>query len=216
MSTISLSKEKQQSILAKVYAYMFIGLLITALTSYEVSQNMAALELTKNTFFLIVLFQLGLVVVLSFFITKIHPVMATGLFILYSISTGVVLSLILLAYTESSVTSAFVTTAGVFGLSSFYAVTTKRNLNSWGGYLFMGLIGLILSSVVNFFIGSGPMDFVISLIGVVLFIGLTAYDTQKITTNRAYAIYPVLGAFILYLDFINMFLYILRLFGSRK
>src|SRR5690242_5085226 len=102
MSTISLSKEKQQSVLAKVYAYMFMGLLITALTSYEVSQNMAALELTRNTFFLIVLFQLALVVVFSFFITKIHPVIATGLFIIYSISTGVVLSLILLAYTQSS------------------------------------------------------------------------------------------------------------------
>lgn len=216
MSTISLSKEKQQSVLAKVYAYMFIGLLITAFTSYEISQNIAALELTNNSFFLIVLFQLGLVVVLSFFITRIHPVLATGLFILYSISTGVVLSLVLLAYTQASVVSAFVTTAGVFGLSSFYAVTTKRNLNSWGGYLFMGLIGLILSTVINFFIGSGPMDFTISIIGVVLFIGLTAYDTQKIITNRSYASYPVLGAFILYLDFINMFLYILRLFGSKK
>jgi hypothetical protein len=215
-NNVSLSREKQQSLLAKVYLWMFVGLLITAFTAFKVSHSDAAMHATKNALLFIVIFKLVLVTVISWFIEKMHPVVAGILFLVYSVSTGFFLSFVLLAYTEASVASAFITTAGVFGLMSLYGVTTKRDLTSLGSFLFMGLIGLILASVVNIFIGSGPMDFVISIVGLLIFMGLTAFDTQKILNDRRYSKYPVLGALTLYLDFINMFLYILKIFGNKK
>jgi hypothetical protein len=172
----------------------------------------------------LVIAQLGLVFWLASRVMQMSAAQATGVFMLYSALTGVTLSFVFLAYTAASLTSTFLVTAGTFGAMSFYGYTTKRDLTAMGSFLFMGLIGIIIASLVNFFLQSPMVYWLVTYAGVLIFVGLTAYDTQKIKemnilgnegteedTKEA-----VRGALTLYLDFINLFLMLLRVMGNRR
>ena len=170
--------------------------------------------------------ELGLVVGLSAGLNRLSPTAATALFLLYALINGLTLSVIFFAYEIGTITQAFAASALTFGAMSVFGATTKKDLSSLGGILFMGLIGLIIASIVNAFWANSTMDAIITYIGVFIFVGLTAYDTQKIKAMTAAVEsggnvaltrkIAILGALTLYLDFINLFLYILRLFGRRR
>jgi FtsH-binding integral membrane protein len=164
--------------------------------------------------------ELALVFTLVGAINKMSASTATFVFIAYSALNGITLSSVALAYTASSISSTFVTTAGMFGAMSLFGFMTKRDLTSWGSFLFMGLIGVVIASVVNIFIGSSSVSWVISGLGVIVFTGLTAYDTWKIKAMAAQGTEgrksAILGALTLYLDFINLFLMLLRFTGDRR
>ncbi|MEE9258109.1 MAG: Bax inhibitor-1/YccA family protein [Nitrospinaceae bacterium] len=218
---------EQQRFMVRVYNWMTAGLGITGFMAFYVSNSETMMSLIfGNAIVPIVLIiaQLGLVVYLSGWVMKMSASQATGLFMLYAGLTGLTFSAIFMVYTTSSITSAFLVTAGTFGAMSFYGYTTKKDLTSWGSFLFMGLIGIIIASVVNMFMQSPIMHWVITYAGVLIFVGLTAYDTQKIKnmnilgnegteedTKEA-----ILGALRLYLDFINLFLMLLRIMGDRR
>lgn len=219
-----------------VYGWMGAGLGVTALVALAVQSSPTLLGALFNydpatgavglsgTVIVLLLAELGLVFFLSARIGSMNPSTATTLFLVYSGLNGLTLTPILLAYTSTSVFSTFVTTAGMFGAMSVYGMVTKKDLTSWGGFLFMGLIGLIIAMVVNLFLQSPAMAFVISGIGVLVFLGLTAYDTQRLKTmgeqmpadaaviRRG----SILGALTLYLDFINIFLMLLQFMGDRR
>jgi len=212
-----------------VYNWMGIGLALTAFVAFYVSssENMMRLLFSNRMVFFVLIFgELGLVFAISGMINRISAGTATFLFVLYSALNGLTLSFIFLAYTRTSIASTFFICAGTFIGCSIYGWTTKKNLTSWGGFLFMGLIGVIIASVVNMFLRSSGMSLIISYIGVIVFVGLTAYDTQKLK-NMALS-QPagmdgavvrkgaILGALSLYLDFINLFLLLLRIFGSAR
>lgn len=215
--------------LRSVYNWMAVGLGLTAVVS-------AALTYTSLNALLIspqgltvgivcALVELGLVFYLSFRINKLSGQAATGLFVLYSLLNGVTLSFILMQYQATSVAQAFFTAAGMFAAVSAYGLFTKKDLTGLGSFMFMGLIGLVVAMVINLFLQSTMLELGISLIGVVVFIGLTAYDTQflKEMGNSAPADDPtalrrgaIMGALKLYLDFINLFIMLLRLLGDRR
>jgi FtsH-binding integral membrane protein len=206
-----------------VYRWMTLGLVATALVAYSVATSEAALRLVignRFVFFGLIIAEFGLVIALSAAAHRLSAGVAGSLFLLYSALNGATLSVILLVYTGTSVAAAFVTTAGTFGAMSIYATVTRRDLSSWGSFLFMGLIGVVLASLVNLFVQSGLMSFVISCASVVVFTGLTAYDTQKLRAlaraGGGSAGMAVNGALALYLDFVNLFLALLRLFGRRR
>lgn len=211
--------------LSKVYGWMFLGLLITAGTALVVASSPFLIEtfiLNRVLFWILILGQLGLVFFLSMRVDKIAPATAAALFMLYSATVGITTSVILLVYTGSSIVSTFMITAGMFGAMAAYGTLTKRNLAGVGQFMFMGLIGLIIASVVNFFLASDLISFVISVIGVIVFTGLTAWDAQRLK-EMAVALpdgrvgsYAVVGALSLYLDFINLFFFLLRLLGGRR
>lgn len=213
--------------LAKVFNWMAIGLGLTAIVAYGVGSSMSLETMAANRglFFMLMLAELGLVVYLSARIEKMSPATATGLFVLYSALNGVTLSWVLLVYTATSVAATFAVTAGMFGAMAVYGFVTKRDLSSWGSFLFMGLIGIVIASVVNIFLGSSQMSWIISGIGVIVFTGLTAYDVQDLTRMGASSLVQegegtmkkmaILGALRLYLDFINLFLMLLRFMGNR-
>jgi len=223
--TAALGDERVGAFLSKVYGWMFAGLLITAATAFFMSSSQTLMEamLSNRIIFWVVIFaQLGVVIYLSARVNKIAPATAAGLFILYSVLVGVSSSVILLIYTGSSIASTFMITAGMFGATAIYGTLTKRSLAGLGHFMFMGLIGLILASIVGFFWQSGALQFVISVVGVLVFTGLTAWDAQRL---KAMAValpdgregsYAVVGALALYLDFINLFFFLLRLLGGRK
>lgn len=211
--------------LSKVYGWMFLGLLITAGTALVVASSPFLIEtliLNRLLFWVLVLGQLGLVFFLAARVEKMAPATAAGLFMLYSAMVGVTSSVILLIYTGSSIVSTFVITAGMFGAMAVYGSLTKRSLAGVGQFMFMGLIGLIIASIVNIFVASSAMSFVISVVGVIVFTGLTAWDAQRLK-EMAVALpdgrvgsYAVVGALSLYLDFINLFFFLLRLLGGRR
>jgi uncharacterized protein len=211
--------------LTKVYGWMFLGLLITAGTALVVASSPFLIEtfiLNRVLFWILILGQLGLVFFLSMRVDKIAPATAAALFMLYSATVGITTSVILLVYTGSSIVSTFMITAGMFGAMAAYGTLTKRNLAGVGQFMFMGLIGLIIASVVNIFLANDVMSFVISVIGVIVFTGLTAWDAQRLK-EMAVALpdgrvgsYAVVGALSLYLDFINLFFFLLRLLGGRR
>lgn len=211
--------------LTKVYGWMFLGLLITAGTALVVANSQFLIDtfiLNRVLFWGLILGQLGLVLFLSVRVDKIAPATAAALFMLYSATVGITTSVILLVYTGSSIVSTFMITAGMFGAMAAYGTLTKRNLAGVGQFMFMGLIGLIIASVVNIFLANDVMSFVISVIGVVVFTGLTAWDAQRLK-EMAVALpdgrvgsYAVVGALSLYLDFINLFFFLLRLLGGRR
>ncbi len=210
-----------------VYQWMAIGLGVTAAAAFTVLSSPALLQLVFGTPMLPIILMVGLLGLVFFLSARIHTMSAgtaTTLFLVYSALNGVVLSSVLLVYTGASVFQAFITAAGMFGAMTVYGLTTKRDLTSWGSFLFMGLIGIIIASLVNLFMQSGLTSMIISAIGVVVFTGLTAYDTQKLREmgesapmDDAVAIRRgvIMGALTLYLDFINLFLMLLRLFASR-
>jgi FtsH-binding integral membrane protein len=209
-----------------VYAWMAVGLAVTASVAWLVSSHIDAMRAFYSPGPLIGLFilQLGLVVVISRAIQKLNAATATALFVLYAGINGVLFSSIFLAYKLSSITSTFAACAGMFAVMSCYGMFTKTNLTALGKILFMALIGLIIATIVNIFVHSAAFTYLVSYAGVVIFAGLTAYDTQRL---QAVAIQTqgdsamasrlsVNGALILYLDFINMFLFLLRILGRQK
>ncbi len=211
----------------KVYLWMTFALTLTGFVAYRTSQSEFLLELIFSSsfgFIGLILAELALVFWISSGIQRMSSNMAIGLFLLYSVLNGMTLSVLLIAYTGASVASTFFITAGMFGAMSVYGYTTKQDLSSWGNLLFMALIGLILASVVNIFLQSSGLYWLISYIGVLVFVGLTAYDTQKIKQLAAQVIVEseegrkvaILGALTLYLDFINMFIFMLRILGNRR
>lgn len=217
-----------QTFMAQVYGWMTVGLLLTAFVAYYVASSYALQEMifsSKVVFFGLIIAQLGLVFVLSGMVHKMSGAMATSLFMLYSVLTGVTISSVLLVYTASSIASTFFICAAMFGALSIYGYTTKRSLTGMGSFLFMGLIGIIIASIVNIFMQSSMMSMVISYAGVLIFAGLTAYDTQKLKDmgneinqedKENMRRYSIMGALTLYLDFINLFLMLLRILGDRR
>ena len=212
-------------VMRKVYVKMFLGLLVTALTSYIVLTNQTILmTLLQSRALLIGLCvgELALVFALSMAINKLNPVVATIMFYAYAVLNGVTLTPIFLVYTMSSIALTFFVTAGVFLAMSIYGYTTKSDLTKFGTYMVMALIGLIVCSIINIFWANSVMDWIISFAGVAIFVGLTAWDTQKIKqmaqeTDEANAgKLATIGALSLYLYFINLFRYLLRFLGNRE
>src|SRR5215207_255656 len=211
--------------LSKVYGWMFLGLLITAGTALGVASSPLLIETligNRILFWILLIAQLGLVFYLSARVDKMAPATAAGLFMLYSALVGVSTSVIPLMYTGASIVSTFVITAGMFGALALFGSTTKKNLAGVGQFMFMGLIGLILASIVGMFWQNSALQFVISVVGVLVFTGLTAWDAQRLK-QMAVALpdgrvgsYAVVGALSLYLDFINLFFFLLRFLGGRK
>jgi FtsH-binding integral membrane protein len=232
MQSLSLNKSMAQvrvnDFIRSVYNWMAIGLGLTGLVAYYVSNSEALMRLifgNQLTFFGLIICELILVFTISARVHKMQATTATYLFVLYAALNGATLSAIFLIYTSSSITSTFFICAATFVASSIYGMAAKRDLTSMGQFMFMGLIGIVIASVVNLFVHSSGMSLIISYIGVVVFVGLTAYDTQKLKamalsqpagldggTVRKGAI---LGALALYLDFINLFLMLLRILGNR-
>lgn len=217
----------QGEFIRRVYNWMGLGLALTALVALYTASNHSLLSLILGNslvFFGLIIGQLGLVIVLSAAINRLQASTAVFLFFLYSALTGLTLSVIFLAYTRASIASTFFVTAGTFGVMSFYGYTTQRDLTSWGSFLFMGLIGIILASVVNIFLHNEMIYWVVTYAGILIFVGLTAYDTQTLkqmaragfADEEVERKSAVMGALRLYLDFINLFLLLLRVMGSRR
>jgi hypothetical protein len=211
-----------------VYQWMSAGLGLTAVTAYLTISTPALINILQanpTLLFVLIFAELGLVIAMSAAIHKFSALTATALFMLYSGLNGVTIAPLLLIYTGASVAGTFVICAGMFGAMSVYGLTTKKDLSSWGSFLFMGLIGIILASIVNIFLQSSMLHFAVSGIGVLVFVGLTAYDTQKLREmgetapmddGTAVRRGTILGALRLYLDFINLFLMLLRFFGQMR
>lgn len=220
-------KQEQAAFMTQVYGWMTVALLVTATVSIWVSNSPTALELifgNRLVFYGLLIGEFVLVMSLSAAVQRVSARTATLMFLGYAIMNGLTLASIFLLYTGGSIASTFFVTAGTFGAMSAYGYFTKRDLTSLGGFLLMGLIGLIIASLVNLFWQNETLYWVSTYAGVLIFVGLTAYDTQKIKEmniignagtdeDRKEAI---MGALRLYLDFINMFLYLLRLFGRRR
>lgn len=223
------SQAAVNTFLASVYNWMAVGLLLTAGVAWYVANSRAMLELifgNRMVFFGLIIAELGMVVAISAGIRRIKASTATLLFLLYSALNGATLASIFIVYTKSSIFSTFVVCAAMFGTCSIYGMVTKKDLTGIGNFMFMGLIGIVIASVVNLFLRNSGMSMIISYVGVIVFVGLTAYDTQKIKamalsqpgdldagTLRKGAI---MGALTLYLDFINLFLMLLRIMGNRE
>lgn len=210
-----------------VYSWMTIGILLTAVISLVMERTGAAKFLFTNGIFLILcLLEIVLVMIFSFFVWKMSKGVATAVYLAYSALNGITLSSIFFVYTERSIIVTFFTAAAMFGIFSIYGLLTKGDLTHWSRPLMMGLIGLIIVSIVNLFLGSESLDWIISIAGVVLFSLLTVYDTFKL--KKLYLTYnnnndtiaddkiSIWGALTLYLDFINLFLYMLRFLGKKK
>jgi uncharacterized protein len=217
------SSDVERRFMTAVYRWMTLGLAVTALIAYSVASSQEALHLVvgnRLVFFGLILSELGLVIAITAAVNRLSAATAGALFLLYSALNGATLAVVLLLYTGSSVALAFVSTAATFGAMSVFGTVTRRDLSSWGSFLMMGLVGVVIASVVNIFLNSGLMSFVISCVAVVVFTGLAAYDTQKLRAfaraGGGAAAMPVNGALALYLDFINLFLALLRLFGRRR
>ncbi len=241
MESVPLKQQTQVQVrvndfVRSVYNWMAIGLALTGFIAYFVANNESLLSLLFQVagnqlrptmlFYGLIIGELALVFILSARVQKMQASTATAMFVLYAALNGATLSMIFLAYTSTSIVSTFFICAATFVACSIYGWVTKRDLTSFGGFLFMGLIGIIIASVVNMFIRSSAMHMIISYIGVFVFIGLTAYDTQHIKNMamtqpdglEAAVVRKgaILGALKLYLDFINLFLMLLRIFGSGR
>ena len=214
-------------LMRKVYVWMTLALVITGITAYGVANSpgiLQAIYTNKILFFGMIIAEFALVIGVSAAINKLSLATATLMFVLYSVINGALMSYIFLAYTASSVATAFFITAGTFAAMAVVGYTTKTDLSSMGKYLFMALIGLIIATVVNLFVKSDGMTLILSYIGVLVFVGLTAWDSQKIKQMLLQAPdagegaqkLALLGALTLYLDFINLFIYLLRIFGKRE
>ncbi len=225
--SVDATAAEQQRFMVRVYNWMTAGLAITGFMAFYIANSPTMMNLIfGNPVMPIVLIiaQVGLVFWLASRVMQMSASQATGVFMLYAGLTGITFAAIFMAYTSTSIFSTFLVTAGTFGAMSMYGYTTKKDLTSWGSFLFMGLIGIIIASLVNLFMQSTMMHTIITYAGVLIFVGLTAYDTQKIKemnilgnegtdedTKEA-----IRGALTLYLDFINLFLMLLRLMGDRR
>jgi hypothetical protein len=225
----SAAADRERSLLRNVYLWMTGGLALTAVVALGVASSpdlLRAIASSRLLFFGLLIAELALVVFLSARIAKLSPVAATVSFAAYASLNGVTLAFVLLAYTGASLATALFITAGTFALMSLYATVTRRDLARVGTYLVYGLFGIIVASLVNFFLKSAIVDWIASYVGVAVFLGLTAYDTQVIRrwsreagdslSEADYIRFSILGALKLYLDFVNLFLFFLRIFGRRK
>lgn len=217
----------QRSFLMRVYHWMTLGLALTGVVALYVASNQALLQVVLNTpmlFFGLIVGELALVFILASRVMRMSVRGAMTMFLVYAALNGVTFSVIFLAYTQSTIASAFFVTAGTFAAMSVYGYTTKRDLSGIGGFAIMGLIGLIIASVVNLFFRNPSLTWIITYAGVLIFVLLTAYDTQKLKRIHQSARMDaasetkasILGALTLYLDFINLFLFILRIMGGRR
>ncbi|MBQ4446055.1 MAG: Bax inhibitor-1/YccA family protein [Prevotella sp.] len=215
------------ALMRKVYTWMALALTITGFTAYYVASSPSILQAIMTNqilFFGLLIGELALVWGVSAAINRLSLTTATLLFILYSVLNGVTMSFIFLAYTMTSIASVFFITAGTFAAMSLYGYFTKADLSKMGQILFMALIGLIIATIVNLFIKSSGLTMILSYVGVLIFVGLTAWDTQKIKqmlqlapdTGETAQKVALMGALSLYLDFINLFLYLLRIFGNSR
>jgi FtsH-binding integral membrane protein len=208
--------------LTQAFIWMFAGLLLTAGVAALVASNEALLAFASRWVLPLIVGQLALVVVISWGINRISATLALGLFFVYAATLGLTMGLIVWAYTEASVATAFLSASAMFGGAALYGATTKRSLAGLGGILIMALFGLMAALVVNLFLASSTAGFVLSIAGVILFTALTAYDVQRIQVGSLVAMTgsvekaAVLGALRLYLDFVNLFLFLLRLMGNRR
>ena len=224
-----------KNFMANVFAYMFMALGISALFAYLFSTNLYLLAYLMNPAqtglnalgYVVMLAPIGFVLLMSFGYSRLSATALIILFVIYSAITGISFSFILLNFTSGTVLACFLSASAMFGIMAFMGYTTKQDLTRFGRIMIMGLIGIIVASLINFFMRSPTMDYLISFIGVMIFTGLTAYDVQKLKNIGAgmqYADVPatdvkkasILGALNLYLDFINLFLFLLRLFGGRR
>ncbi|MBR1882777.1 MAG: Bax inhibitor-1/YccA family protein [Muribaculaceae bacterium] len=209
-------------VMRRVFGKMFLGLLVTALTSFFVMTNESLMTMffgNRFAFWILAAAELGLVIWLTARINKMSQSMATLLFYVYSMLNGLTLTPIFLIYTASSIATTFLITAGTFGAMCLFGYVTKQDLSKFGSFLVMALVGLIICAVVNIFLHSSTMEWIISLAGIAIFVGLTAWDTQSIkrmaemTDPSQVGKVATMGALSLYLDFINLFIYLLRIFG---
>lgn len=222
--------EKQQAfsvLMRKVYTWMTMALVITGICAYGVANSPALLQVIYSspmTMIVLCIVELGLVFWLSARIQKMALTTATIMFIVYSVLNGATMAALFLVYTQSSIARVFFITAATFGITALVGSTTKKDLSSLGGILIMALIGVIIASVVNIFIKSSAFDLILSIVTVLIFVGLTAYDTQKIkqmllmapNADETAQKVALMGALSLYLDFINLFIHLLRIFGARR
>ena len=225
---ISTPKARVNGLLKNVYLWMTAGLALTGIVAYAVANNVNALARIYSTggLLAIVIAQLVLVVVLSARINRMSTGSAIACFVGYSILTGLTLSSVFIVYTDVVISRAFFTTALMFGGMSLYAMTTKKDLSSWGSIFGMAIWGILIASLINLLFKSETIYYIISIVGVVMFAGITAWDTQKIIRmndeygygidEATYVKLSILGALTLYLDFINIFLYLVRIFGSSR
>jgi len=216
-----------QQLLVGAFGWMFAGLLLSAGVAYLVGTNVQLLQTISQWWFLLIIAQFALVMVISAGISKLSATAALGLFFVYAASMGLTLGVIVWAYLQTpggstAVASAFLSASAMFGAAAVYGGVTKRDLTKLGGILFMALIGLIVAMVVNIFLGSSQVNWIISILGVVIFTALTAWDVQRISRGELAVVTgsqekgAVLAALSLYLDFINLFLFMLRLFGGSR
>jgi len=215
------------ALMRKVYVWMTLALTITAITAYGVATSPALMGMiygSRFAFFSLIIAELVLVIWLSARIQNLSLTTATLMFIVYSVINGATLASIFAFYSMSVIGQTFAVTAGTFGVMAVYGYFTKKDLTSWGRLLFMALIGLIIAGIVNMFLRNSMMDLVVSGIGVLVFVGLTAYDSQKIKqmllmqedASEGAQKVALMGALSLYLDFINLFLYLLRFMGRER
>jgi FtsH-binding integral membrane protein len=225
LETSTATAERVTAFLRSVYGWMCVGLAITAVVAYSIASSPALIQtLVTNHLVFIGLFvgQIALVFYLSARVDRLAPGTAALLFVVYSALTGVTLSVLVLAYTGASIATTFVVTAGMFGALALYGSTTTRSLAGVGQFLFMGLIGIVLASLVGMFWHSEALQFLISVVGVIVFTGLTAWDAQRLkgmalaVPEGQLASYAIVGALSLYLDFINLFVFLLRFLGTRR
>lgn len=220
------SIETTQSFITKVFGYMFIALIISALSAMFFANNpalMASLVSTNEKGkeglsilgWVVMLAPIGFVFLMSMGYSKLAPQSLLALFLIYSAINGISFSFILLAYTKQSIIGCFLSTSVMFGVMAGYGWVTKKDLTSWGSILLMALIGIIVVMIVNMFLQSQLMEYIISIIGIIVFCGLTAYDVQKLK-GLSHGNDAIMGALSLYLDFLNMFLFLLRLFGNSS
>ena len=220
-------KSYQALFITKVYNWMALALFITGLVSYFVASSPAMLNIivgSKLVFYGILIAELLLVIYLTRSIQKLSQNMVVAGFLIYAVLNGLTMSIIFLVYTSNSIATTFYVTAGTFGAMSLYGYYTKKDLTSLGNMAMMALIGIIIASIVNMFLQNDMMYWIITYLGVAVFVALTAYDTQKLkelgskgfVNDERMEKTSILGALTLYLDFINMFLFLLRIFGNRN
>jgi hypothetical protein len=215
-------QESQRTFMSRVYGWMFAGLMTTGLVALLAASSQQAVMMVAQFRWVFLIAQLGLVFALSGLAPRLSAPVAGALFLVYSVLTGLTFSVLFYVYTGGSIANAFLMSAGAFGAMSVYGAVTKKDLSGWGTFLFMGLIGVVIASVVQIFVQNSMLNFVLGCAGVVLFSGLAAYDTQRLREMHAAEGYrsatsaSINGALVLYLDFINLFISLLRLFGARR
>lgn len=230
-NTYEATGSRSKSFIANVFAYMFLALGISAVVAFLFFNNpqwLLPIIENKILFYVVMFAPLGFVLTMSLGFKKLSAPVLVALFVIYSAITGLTFSFILLIYTANSVFACFASAAAMFGVMAFMGYTTNKDLTSFGRIMTMGLIGIVIASLINMFLGNATMDYIISFIGVLVFTGLTAYDVQKIkrigegfdengqVLEGDVKKFAIMGALTLYLDFINLFLMLLRLFGGKR